>query len=132
MRTSFPSTRFFTATLLWLTFAVFTGPVSGAEEETWRFSEDLRRHRASSKPLPDKLGDSVWHFLRTTKNKGPLGQREWIRDGKYVPIRRFEPRIMNSPVRGWVYDPRYSPLVGVVEHVLLEYPGFLACSRKSI
>ncbi|MCH2130014.1 MAG: PSD1 and planctomycete cytochrome C domain-containing protein [Pirellulaceae bacterium] len=87
------------------------------ESRQWVLSNDLARFdKEFPNPLPDSQGHTVWFFLRTTGYEGPMPTRQWLRDGKYVPLGASHPQLFNVAISGWIYQaaPFLSPMFGRV------------------
>jgi hypothetical protein len=99
-----------------LCLAVLTSS-SGASAEnlSWRFQDDFQVYPELTNPVPDAHGHgTVWHFLRTTTREGFVGERRWIRDGRYAPLREWQNQRFFHPRDGWTFkrDPPQPPAVG--------------------
>lgn len=73
--------------MLWPGFsslAVADEPV--ATELRWHVGEEFLGEANRANPNVDRDGEPTWHFLRTTGLNGPVESRQWLRDGKYVPL----------------------------------------------
>ena len=94
--------------------AVADEPV--ASELRWKLSEDFRGQANRANPNVDRDDEPTWHFLRTTGMNGPVESRQWLRDGKYVPLTEQGGKLFDSPLDGWAYraGQRLAPLVGKV------------------
>jgi len=95
----------------------------GAQSETppqsppalrWSLPNDFQTGSNRQNPNPDREGESVWYFLRTTTTQGPIESREWIRDGRYRPLTESGAGLFASPLDGWAHrvSPPLAPLLG--------------------
>ena len=103
--------------MLWPGFsslAVADEPV--ATELRWNVGEEFLGQTNRANPNVDRDGEPTWFFLRTTGMNGPVETRQWLRDGKYVPLTEQGDQLFESPLDGWAYLPgeRLAPLVGKV------------------
>ena len=83
----------------------------------WKFREDFRSRKLRENPNSDRFGRTTWFFLRTTNAKGPIETRQWLRDGKYVPLTEQDSNLFGAPLDGWAYrvgKQRLAPLIGRV------------------
>ncbi len=84
---------------------------------TWTFREGFRSGKQRENPNGDRFGQPIWFFLRTTNAKGPIATRQWLRDGKYVPLTEQDSNLFGAPLDGWAYrtgKQRLAPLIGRV------------------
>ena len=103
--------------LLWLGFsslAVADEPV--VSELRSKLSEEFLGQTNRANPNVDRDGEPTWHFLRTTGMNGSVETRQWLRDGKYVPLTEQGDKLFDSPLDGWAYlaGQRLAPLLGKV------------------
>ncbi|MBM4004954.1 MAG: hypothetical protein FJ295_16975, partial [Planctomycetes bacterium] len=92
----------------------------GAKEMYWKLSGDFRGQETMVNPLFDRDQEPVWHLLRTTGMEGPVESRQWLRDGKYVPLTEKGEKLFASPIAGWAYRPGQS-LSPLVSRVMADY-----------
>jgi len=92
----------------------------GAKEMYWKLSGDFRGQEMMVNPLFDRDQEPVWHLLRTTGMEGPVESRQWLRDGKYVPLTEKGEKLFASPIAGWAYRPGQS-LSPLVSRVMADY-----------
>ncbi|MBC8352471.1 MAG: hypothetical protein H8E66_10815, partial [Planctomycetes bacterium] len=94
--------------------AVADEPV--ASELRWNIGEEFLGQAKKANPNVDRDGEPTWHFLRTTGMNGPVESRQWLRDGKYVPLSEQGDKLFDSPLDGWAYraGQRLAPLLGKV------------------
>ncbi len=80
----------------------------------WNFSKDFLRFENPPNPLTDLDENPIWFLLRTSQSEGPIESRTWLRDGRYVPLTEYDPRLFNEPITGWIFkkNPYLSPLAG--------------------
>ena len=88
-----------------------------AEPLTWSLARDLRTGNARENPNSDQADFPTWHFLRTTHAEGPLEQRKWSRDGRYVPLTGSGERLFDHPFDGWIFQPQpaESPAISIAQ-----------------
>jgi hypothetical protein len=90
-------------------------PTARPGRVTWDFQQDLKTQPGSNNPQADLLGfDSVWHLLRTTRSKGPVGTRRWLRDGRYALLTQRGDRLFAAPLQAWTFKlgPALAPFAG--------------------
>jgi hypothetical protein len=82
----------------------------------WKLSDDIRSQAVQANPLLDRDQEPVWYLLRTTGVDGPVESRNWLRDGRYLPLTENGDKLFESPVAGWAYraGQRLAPLAGRV------------------
>jgi hypothetical protein len=87
-----------------------------ATELRWNVGEEFLGAANRANPNVDRDGEPTWHFLRTTGMNGPVETRQWLRDGKYVPLTEQGGKLFDSPLDGWAYlaGQRLAPLLGKV------------------
>ncbi len=87
-----------------------------ASELSWNVGEDFPGPANRANPNVDRDGEPTWHFLRTTGFNGPVESRQWLRDGKYVPLAEQGDKLFDSPLDGWAFraEQRLAPLLGKV------------------
>ncbi|MFO0816984.1 MAG: PSD1 and planctomycete cytochrome C domain-containing protein [Pirellulales bacterium] len=98
---------------------------------TWSLRDEFRTAAKRENPNPDRDGQTVWHFLRTTRSEGPTATRRWLRDGRYTPLAEQGDRVFGLPFDGWIYrlTPAESP---VVSAALEDRAGGLSVNRGDI
>ncbi|MFM2097298.1 MAG: hypothetical protein RIS70_4422, partial [Planctomycetota bacterium] len=81
---------------------------------TWTLRDEFRTGAGRENPNRDHADQPTWHFLRTNSSNGPVESRQWLRDGKYVPLGDAGEQLFGSPMDGWAYQaaPPLAPLVG--------------------
>lgn len=81
---------------------------------TWTLRDEYRSGTQRENPNSDRVGEPTWYFLRTTTANGPVESRQWLHDGKYVPLSDAGENLFGSPLDGWAYQaaPPLAPLVG--------------------
>ena len=103
--------------LFWLGFSsLAVADEPGASELRGKLSEEFLGQANRANPNVDRDGEPTWLFLRTTGMNGPVETRQWLRDGKYVPLAEQGDKLFESPLDGWAYraGQRVAPLVGKV------------------
>ncbi|MDA1054382.1 MAG: PSD1 and planctomycete cytochrome C domain-containing protein [Planctomycetota bacterium] len=82
----------------------------------WKLSDDFRGKADKANPNSDRDDQPTWHFLRTNEFNGPVETRQWLRNGKYVPLTEQGDNLFESPLDGWAYraGQRLAPLVGKI------------------
>ena len=103
--------------LFWLVCAspmVADEPVAAVMR--WKLSEDFLGQADKANPNVDRDEQPTWHWLRTTGFDGPVEKRQWLRDGKHVPLTEQGEKLFDSPLDGWAYraGQRLAPLVGKI------------------
>jgi hypothetical protein len=81
---------------------------------TWSLRDGLKFDAAYANPVIDAESQPVWYFMRTTRSDGPIESRQWLRDGRYVPLTESGEKLFSSPLEGWAFrvsDP-LAPVVG--------------------
>ncbi|MCY2962091.1 MAG: PSD1 and planctomycete cytochrome C domain-containing protein [Planctomycetota bacterium] len=98
----------------------FSGPAVADEpvatESRWNVGKEFLGQAKRANPNVDRDDEPTWHFLRTTGMNGPVETRQWLRDGKYVPLAEQGDKLFDSPLDGWAYlvGQRLAPLAGKV------------------
>ena len=90
-------------------------PTAGTGRVTWEFQRDLKSRPGSKNPQGDLHGfESVWHLLRTTRSTGPVGTRQWLRDGRYALLTLRGDRLFSAPLQAWTFKlgPALAPFAG--------------------
>lgn len=87
---------------------------------TWSLRDEFRTNAARENPNSDRNEQPVWHFLRTTRSEGPVESRQWLRDGRYVPLAEQGANLFGSPLDGWAYRAN-DPLAPVIGKLAAEY-----------
>jgi hypothetical protein len=85
-----------------------------SEALTWSLRDGLKFDSAYTNPVIDAGSQPVWYFMRTTRSDGPIESRQWLRDGRYVPLPESGEKLFSSPLQGWAFrvsDP-LAPVVG--------------------
>jgi hypothetical protein len=70
-----------------------------SEALTWSLRDGLKFDAAYANPVIDAESQPVWYFMRTTRSDGPIESRQWLRDGRYVPLTESGEKLQ-FPARG--------------------------------
>ncbi|MFM9116696.1 MAG: hypothetical protein ACKOU6_11110 [Planctomycetota bacterium] len=109
-----------------LAFWVSVVMTSSADDQTptrtmtWSLRDEFRAKAARENPNSDLESQPVWHFLRTTRSQGPVESRQWLRDGRYVPLADQGEKLLSSPLDGWAYRAK-DPLAPAIGKLAAEY-----------
>ncbi len=89
-------------------------PPTAARLLTWSLRDEFLAGSNRRNPNADRAGHATWHFLRTSSSRGSIESREWLRDGKYVPLAEQGEKLFGSPLDGWAFRAASSlaPAVG--------------------
>ena len=106
----------------WVSFAVSVSADDQTRPRTmtWLLRDEFRTQAARENPNSDPEEQPVWHFLRTTRSAGPVESRQWLRDGRYVPLADQGENLFGSPLDGWAYRVK-DPLAPAIGKLAAEY-----------
>lgn len=94
---------------------LFVSTLCAEDTRVWRLDESWEDLGSVANPTTDLAGEPVWHFMRTTRNEGPIASRVWHRDGRYVPLKDYRARLFGEALEGWIFRPgKESPIVSRV------------------
>ena len=103
------------ASMFLVALAIVLPTPAAAEQMSWDLSEDYRAGSRRENPNGDRYGEPTWHFLRTTGRTSELPDRQWLRDGKYVPLEYHGASLFDLPLDAWVKQPSgeyRNPVIG--------------------
>ncbi len=114
--------------ICWVCFAFWACfTVSGSADDqkltrtmTWSLRDEFRTKAARENPNSDLKEQPIWYFLRTTRSQGPVESRQWLRDGRYVPLADQGESLFGSPLDGWAYRAK-DPLAPAIGRLAAEY-----------
>ncbi len=117
------------------TLRAFEDAASANPAMSWTLHRDFRTGADRENPNFDKNNLTGWFFLRTTSSRGSIESRQWIRDGRYVPLSDVGEKLFGYPLDGWVFQageqslsPSVCQLVGTPNPSLRLEPGQILLS----
>ena len=99
---------------------------------TWSLRDEFRISSKRENPNHDAYEHPTWHFLRTTRSKGPIETRRWLHDGRYVPLDDKGEQLFGLPFDGWIFQGAANAESPIVSQATVENAAGLRVKRGDL